>query len=484
MLGRAVRRRHRPFEQPAAESLGVLEPDATGALAAVGAGEEFAAGRVVQIDAELVGQHELDPAHHVLRARQLAHVDEAAAGGDRAPVDAAGIERLRPVGPVRENLQPLVSDDPRAAGGGIAGALADQVGRQVPVGIERGIADQPGHFWRRHGALADDDEHRVADSAVLDHPESGGRGVDEDVAALHGRDGAGALDIGEDQALVKGRAPVQRRDRGTVGAAGDRKAVDLLEDAHCRRRIGIARQAQPPAKLIRAVRGDLDLRQARPARAPGREAAGQAVIGGVAGQAGAGMRDRRIGRGEGIKRATGIGHGRGEAGIDIAHRIALGRAGAVAGRLEKGLAQHHVGAQPRIAVAGADRVERGDDIRPWRQQVQQGLVGTVGPDRLEVALGVEGEELGPGREGRHAGRRRSRAQRRGPGRGAVGRDGPEAEGEAGSAQETGQGSHAVENRRRRGRGPTVGQAGQRLCRTGAARRDSLSFAARPDMGAR
>jgi hypothetical protein len=121
------------------------------------------------------------------------------------------------------------------------------------------------------------------------------------------------------------------------------------------------------------------------------------------------MCDRRVGRGEGIERAAGVGHDRGEAGIDIAHRIAVRRAGAAAGGVEKGLAQHHVGAQPRVAVVGADSVQRGDDIRARRQQIEQGMVGAVGPDRLEVALGVEGEELGPGLEGRHAGCCRRRA---------------------------------------------------------------------------
>jgi hypothetical protein len=239
LLRGAVRRWHCPVEQPAAEPLRVLEADAAGALAAVGAGEQLAVRGVVQIDAKLVGQHELDPAHHVLRARQLAHVDEAAAGGDRAPVDPAGIECLRPVCPVGQHLEPLLAEHARAAGGGVAGALADQIGRQVPVGIERGIADQPCHFGRRHRPLANDDEHRIADSPVLDHPQAGGSGIDEDIAALHGRDGTGALDIGEDQPLVKRRTAVQRRDRAAVGAARNLEAVDLLESPQGGRRIGI-----------------------------------------------------------------------------------------------------------------------------------------------------------------------------------------------------------------------------------------------------
>lgn len=150
----------------------------------------------------------------------------------------------------------LVGDDPRAVGRGVAGALADQVRRQVPIGVQGGVADQPRHFRGRHGALADDDAHRVPDPAVLDHPEPGRAGVDEDVAALHRRNGAGALDIGEDQPLVIGGAPVERGEGGRVGAAGDGKAVHLLEGAEGRRRIGIGGEAKALAERLRPIGGD------------------------------------------------------------------------------------------------------------------------------------------------------------------------------------------------------------------------------------
>ena len=437
---------------------------------------------VVQIDAEIVGQHELDPAHHVLRARQLAHVDEAAAGGDGAPVDPARIERAGLLGPVGEDLQPLPGNHPRTAGGGIAGALADQIGRQVPIGVERGIADQPGHFGRRHGALADDDEHRVADPAVLDHPEPRRGGVDEDIAPVERGDRAGPLEIGEDQPLVIGGAAIQRGDGGAIGAPRDRKAVNLLEGAQRGGGVGAGGEPEALAELLGPVRGNLELRQAGPAGAVGGEAAHEAAIGRVAGQAGACERDRRGRGGEGIERSAVLGHHRGEAGIDVAHRIAPGRAGAVARRVEKGLAQHHVGAKAGAAVAGPDRVERGHHIGARRQQVEQGLVGAVGPDGLEVALGIEGEELGPGLEGGRVRPCRSRAPRRGLRRRAVGRDGPETDGEAGGAQEAARGRHGCQNRPRPLRGPTMGRRGQRLCRTGAGDRDSLSFAAPVDHG--
>lgn len=395
---------------------------------------------VVQIDAEIVGQHELDPAHHVLRPGQLAHVDEAAARGNGAPVDPPRIERLRLVGPVGEDLEPLVGEHARAAGGGVAGALADQVRRQVPIGVERGIADQTGHFGRRHCPLADDHEHRIADPAVLDHPEPGGGGVDEDVAALHGGDGAGPLDIGEDHPLVIGGAAVERGDGGGISAAGDGEAVHLLEGAEFGPGIGIGGEAEALAELVRPVRGDLDLGQTGPTRAPGGEPANQAVIGRVAGQAGAREGDWRGRGGEGVERRAVPGRHRREAGVDIAHRVALRRPGALSRRVEEGLAQHHVRPQPGAAVAGADRVERGDDVGARRQQVEQSLVRAVGPERVEVALGVEGEQFGSRLEGRGA-RRRGRAERRRLRRGAVGRDGPEAESEPGGAQEATQRRH-------------------------------------------
>jgi len=272
--------------------LRILQPDAAGAFAPVRAGEEVAVRRVVQIDTEIVGQHEFDPAHHVLRARQLAHVDEAAAGGDGAPVHAAGVKRAGLGGPVGEDLKMLLRDHARPPGGGVAGPFADQIRWQIPIGIERGIADQAGHFRCRHGALADDDPHRVANPSVLDHPQAGRGGVDENVAALHGRDRAGPLDIGEDQLLIESGAPVQGGDRGGIGAAGDDQAVDLLEGAQRRRGIGTGGEAEPLAKLIRPIRGDLDLREARPARAIGGEAADQAVIGRIASERGPGEIDR------------------------------------------------------------------------------------------------------------------------------------------------------------------------------------------------
>ncbi len=377
----------------------------------------------------------------------------------------------------------LVGDHARATGDGIAGALADQVRRQVPVGIERGEADQARHFRRRHGALADDHAHRVADPSVLDHPEPGRGGVDEDVAALDRGNRAGPLDIGEDQPLVISGATVQGGDGRRVGAAGDGEAVHLLEGAERRRGIGRGGEAEALAELVRPAGGDRTLWQARPAGAIGGEAADQPVIGRVARQGGAGEVRRRGRRGERVERCVRIGRGRSEAGIDIAHRVAPGRAGAVTGRVEKGLAQHHVGAQPGAAIAGADRVQRIHDIGTRRQQIEQGLIGAVGPDRLEVALGIERGERRRRIERSGVRGSRSRPRRSGLRRGAVGRDRPESERETGGAEEAGERSHGHEISQ------PGGQVQQRdgrdggLCRTGAARRESLSFAVRPDMGA-
>ncbi len=433
----------------------------------------------MQIDAEIVGQHELHPAHHILRARELADVDEQAAGGNRAPVDPPGIQRARLVAPVGKHFQPLVGDHARAMGDGVAGALADQVRRQVPIGVERGIADQAGHFRRRHGALADDDAHRVADASVLDHPQPGRGGVDQDIAALDRRDRPCPFDIGEDQPLIISRAAIQRGDGGGVGAAGDGETVDLLEAAEQRRGIGACGEAEALAQLLRAIGRHLQLRQSGPAGAIGGEATDEAVIGRIARQGGAGEICRRGRGGERIKQSIRVRRGGGETGVDIAHGVALRGAGAVAGGVEEGLTQHHVGAQPGAAVAGADRVQRIHHVRPGGQQVEQGLVRAVGPDRLEIPFGVEGGERRGRLESGRASRSRPRPCGRRLRRGAVGRDRPEGEREAGGTQEAGQRSHGGEISQPGGQVQPQGGRGGALSRTDAARLETVSFGPRP-----
>lgn len=153
------------------------------------------------------------------------------------------------------------------------------------------------------------------------------------------------------------------------------------------------------------------------------------------------------------------------------------------GGVEKGLAQHHVRPKPRGAIARADRIERVDDVRPRRQQIEQGLVGAGGPDWLQVPFGIESGERRRRLEG---GRRRSRPHPRGHGLGrrAVGPDPPEGQREAGGAQEAGQGSHGSEISQRAGQVQRREGRDRALSRSDAAPRDSLSFAARRDMGAR
>ena len=396
----------------------------------------------MQIDAEIVGQHELDPAHHVPRAGQLPHVHQQAARGDGAPVDTPRIERAGIVRPVGEDLETLVGDHVRAMRDGVARPLAYKVRRQVPVRVERSIADQPRHLWSRHRLLADDHAHRVADAPVVDHPQPCGGGVDQHVAPLYRRDRPRPLDIGEDQALIISRAPVKRGDGCRIGAAGDGQAVHLLELAKCRHGIGTGREAESLAQLVGPVRSDLNLGQASPMFPICGEPPDKAVIGGIAGQGGAGeVGGRRRGR-ERVEEIGGRPRSRSEARIDIAHRAARWRAVAVAGRVEKCLAQHHVRAEARAPIARPNRVERIDDIGPRGEQIEQGLVGALGPHRLEIPFCIEGNQLGRRREG---GGRRShgRARWRGRGRRAVGRDGPETDREAGSAEEAGQRRHAA-----------------------------------------
>jgi hypothetical protein len=77
-------------EQPFGEPRRVLDADAARAEAAVRLGEQSALGRVVEVDALLVGEHELHLPHRIALARKLAHRDLDAPVGDRFPVDAVG----------------------------------------------------------------------------------------------------------------------------------------------------------------------------------------------------------------------------------------------------------------------------------------------------------------------------------------------------------------------------------------------------------
>ena len=69
------------------ETLCILEPDAAGAECPLALLEQRLARRVVEIDAEVVGEHEFDLAHSVQRSGALSHFDFHLAGRDRFPVD-------------------------------------------------------------------------------------------------------------------------------------------------------------------------------------------------------------------------------------------------------------------------------------------------------------------------------------------------------------------------------------------------------------
>ena len=159
----------------------------------------------------------------------LAQIDLHSAGGDRLPVDRHRIEDMRigpemvdeVVAPLGEIGAPLLEDGRRKLARG-------DVGRRVPVGVERDVADEGVHH-RRLGdrvGTAGDDAHRVHHLPVLVHVEPRGGRIDDHVAAPAGGQRAGALEIELQQPELGGAA---------VNAAGDRLpqlGVDRVHPAH------------------------------------------------------------------------------------------------------------------------------------------------------------------------------------------------------------------------------------------------------------
>jgi hypothetical protein len=282
---------------------------------------------------------------------------------------------------------------------------------------------------------------------------------------LCSRNGAGPLDIGEDQALIISGAAVERGDGGRIGAAGDGQAVRLLKGAESGGGVRIGGKAEALAKLFRPAGGDLDLGQARPAGAINGEAADEPVIGRIAGECHARVRDWRGRGGERVKGRAVVGCGGSKAGVDVAHRIAHWRARAFTDGVDIRLAQHHVCAERGAAVAGTNGAERLGEVGAVRQQGEEGAVGAVRPDRLEVALRIEGQKRRPGLEaGEGGGCQMLRARRRRLRRRPISRDRSEAEREARGAQKGSQRRHGLQNRPRRKRRPTLGQSCSELVR--------------------
>ena len=179
----------------------------------------------MEIDAERIGEHELHLPHRIAWAGKLADAHFPPPRSDRRPIDPRRVDRHRAIVPAREHLialqlekpGPLFDDLGRDPPGG-------EIGRDVPNWVERGEADQRGHYRSRIDLLADHDPHGADCFAALDHRQLRGGGVDDHVVPAARRKCTGAVEI--------------ERQQITIAATGDDRAaqagVDRVRPAHLR----------------------------------------------------------------------------------------------------------------------------------------------------------------------------------------------------------------------------------------------------------
>ena len=108
--------------------------------------------------------------------------------GDPRPVCRGRADDLGFIVPARQQLIALGLEKSGAVLDDIGrDSLGGEVGRNIPIGVERGESDQGRHHRRRMNRFADDNAHRIDGLAILIHRQSRGRGVDDDIFA--GRSG-------------------------------------------------------------------------------------------------------------------------------------------------------------------------------------------------------------------------------------------------------------------------------------------------------
>src|SRR3546814_4251852 len=77
---------NRPAEQPLAQPARILQPDAAIAQVPVPLGHQVLVGRIVQVDAFVIGEEELCPPHRIVSAGKLAQPHLLRSGRDRGPI--------------------------------------------------------------------------------------------------------------------------------------------------------------------------------------------------------------------------------------------------------------------------------------------------------------------------------------------------------------------------------------------------------------
>ena len=167
-------------EQPAAKAAGIFEADAAVGEMSVGLGEQVLLRGIVEVDAEIVGEHELDGAHGIAPAGQFANPRLNRSCLHRLPIDRGGADHLGLVGPIGQRLIALPFQ--RGTGQHLGrDPLAHQIDGDVPIGIQRRIAHHPGHHRSLRLGRADDDAHGALLGATSVIPQACGRSVNDDV---------------------------------------------------------------------------------------------------------------------------------------------------------------------------------------------------------------------------------------------------------------------------------------------------------------
>ena len=151
----------------------------------------------MEVDAELIGEHELHSPHEVLRAWLLADHDVGDLAVDHAfPIDGLRIDDRRVWGPVRHDLVPVFIEIFQTVFHHVlSDILPGEVRRHIPIGVESGVADVGGEHRRRPFRLTHDHDHRIHRLAVLVHVQALLGRVDEYVALPSGGQHPRALEI-------------------------------------------------------------------------------------------------------------------------------------------------------------------------------------------------------------------------------------------------------------------------------------------------
>jgi hypothetical protein len=195
-------------QDPSGQVGGPLDPDATVAEGADRAVEQRPGRRVVEVDAEAVGEPELDPAEGVVLPWLLAELS------------------------VRQDLITVAPEIGPALPGFRPDLFRSNAPGHVPGRVEDHAFDGAADDRSPGVSAADDDPHVQDRPPLLDGVEAEGRDVDEDVTLSQvGRHPAPALQVHLDLPDLILRRPVQLSQGRRSGDPVHRKPVALLESA-------------------------------------------------------------------------------------------------------------------------------------------------------------------------------------------------------------------------------------------------------------